>query len=411
MRRAVLLLTIFSVACAEVPVWSNQETPLVTEFFWKYFDYDWKSAEQKKTYTKNGWYDPRAMYSIDVDRSPVDGRTFITIPRAPGVPASLHTVSAKYGESGPLLAPYPNWSWYESPDACKGITSVYRVAIDVCHRLWVLDTGRIGENRTCPAQLLAFDLYTDQLQVKVQIPDNLAVGKIGFGLLITPVVQIGSTCSNTTVYMAETVGGGLLVWDGSQMKRIEADIFRPEIKEGKFTIAGETFSLFDGIFGMALTPHEYQSGSRYLFFRPVASRSIYAVSTNDLKVDHNDTLRAIEGINYLPSQATVMAFSSQGTLFYGLTTEISIGCWNMRKQFTQKNFKIALTDTERLQFVSGIKVIRDPYSFVGLEEYLLITSNRLQLTMLGKQNLEEVNFRIMRVSVREIIENTECDSN
>lgn len=57
-----------------------------------------------------------------------DEKTFITVIRRPGVPASLTTVSNQIGYGGPLLEPYPNWNWAELGD-CDGITSVFRVAV------------------------------------------------------------------------------------------------------------------------------------------------------------------------------------------------------------------------------------------------------------------------------------------
>ena len=44
-------------------------SPLRTEFEWKYFDYAWKSADQKNRFIKSGNYDFRNMTPIDVDRS------------------------------------------------------------------------------------------------------------------------------------------------------------------------------------------------------------------------------------------------------------------------------------------------------------------------------------------------------
>ena len=52
----------------------------------------------------------------------------MTIIKDYGVPASLNTISTIRGESGPLLRPYPDWSWYERND-CNRIISVYRVAV------------------------------------------------------------------------------------------------------------------------------------------------------------------------------------------------------------------------------------------------------------------------------------------
>lgn len=49
-----------------------------------------------------------------------------------GVPASLMTVTDKMGKGGPLLRPYPNWSWYENiNDKCDGIIGVYRVYVSL----------------------------------------------------------------------------------------------------------------------------------------------------------------------------------------------------------------------------------------------------------------------------------------
>lgn len=59
-----------------------------------------------------------------------DGRVFVTAIRNNGVPASLSVVSDQQGPSGPLLKPYPSWSWYKKGD-CDGITSVYRVAVRI----------------------------------------------------------------------------------------------------------------------------------------------------------------------------------------------------------------------------------------------------------------------------------------
>lgn len=55
-------------------------------------------------------------------------KTFVTIIRDSGVPSSLNVISNKIGDGGPLLEPYPNWSWAKNQN-CSGITSVYRVAV------------------------------------------------------------------------------------------------------------------------------------------------------------------------------------------------------------------------------------------------------------------------------------------
>ena len=46
------------------------------------------------------------------------------------VPVSILTVTEKQGEDGPLLRPYPDWSWYK--DDCNGITGgVYNIEVSI----------------------------------------------------------------------------------------------------------------------------------------------------------------------------------------------------------------------------------------------------------------------------------------
>lgn len=66
----------------------------------------------------NSWY--LILFVLD--------KTFVTIIRDSGVPSSLNVISNKTGDGGPLLEPYPNWSWAKNQN-CSGITSVYRVAV------------------------------------------------------------------------------------------------------------------------------------------------------------------------------------------------------------------------------------------------------------------------------------------
>ncbi|KAJ8688171.1 hypothetical protein QAD02_023966 [Eretmocerus hayati] len=406
MSRALFLLISFGVNSAICYQWSGSkpsQTPkLVTEFEWNYFDYDWPSTHKRDYYIKQGWYNPKSIVSIDVDRS-ADGRTFLTTIRDKGVPASVHTISRKNGKSGPLLIPYPDWSWYENPNNCnrRRILNAYRVAIDKCNRLWVLDTGYIALNYTCPAQLLAFNLKTDRLDQHIEIPRHLASKIDEVNLLITPVVQIGKTCHDITRRKNEGC-----------IHRIKEREFQPEQQNSNFTIAGEKFFLDDGIFGLALTPPPYSHKGPELFFRPLASKSIYAASTYSLNQYHDgDTLELSRaGKNYFPSQATAMSFSSKGILFYGLTEQIGIGCWDSANPFQRQYFKTVLQDRDRLQFVSGLKVVkrqsRKTFSLISSEpeEYLLMSSNRLQKIYAGTQNLNEANFRILRVEIKALDE-------
>lgn len=63
--------------------------------------------------------------------------------------------------------------------------------------------------------------------------------------------------------------------------------FKPSPTYSRFTIAGESFDLMDGIFGMALTPQWGPDNTRYLSFHSLASIEENAVSLsiiNDAKI-------------------------------------------------------------------------------------------------------------------------------
>ncbi|KAM0734416.1 Major royal jelly protein 1 [Formica fusca] len=306
-----------------------------TIYQWRYFDYKWKNASHKAAAIATGDYNYTQCVIIDADYSK-DGRVFVTIIRNNGVPSSLNVVSKHKGPGGPLLQPYPDWTWTKRGD-CNGITNAFRIAIDRCNRLWVLDSGTIGKEVVCPAQLLVFNLATNKLIKRVKIANNLSQNfKTKIGLLVTIVLETyGPRCSHTTVYMADITGYGLVIYDSDSDKiwRLESEIFLPDPTFANYTIGGESFQLQNGILGMAKHPY-----APVLYFRPMSSRNIHSARTTDLKKSrygakvHYYTIRDV-----FPSQATAMAISSNGVLFFGLPTELSVACWNTCKPFNKNN--------------------------------------------------------------------------
>ncbi|KAG5318428.1 MRJP3 protein, partial [Acromyrmex heyeri] len=174
---------------------------LLLNYEWKYIDILWDNPRQKEKAIFFGKYDPKEGFLFDVDRAD-DGRVFITATRDDGVPLGVMTVTEKQGEGGPLLRPYPDWSWYK--DDCKGITGgVYQVEI-MCNHLFVVDGGRIGENQLCIPQLLIFDLSTDKLVKRVIVPFNIAHNKTNHGLIST-IAIFDADCQNVKDNVIELV--------------------------------------------------------------------------------------------------------------------------------------------------------------------------------------------------------------
>lgn len=61
-----------------------------------------------------------------------------------GVPSTLNYVPLDNAyDASPKLVPYPNWSTNKEGN-CYGLTTTYRVRVDECDRLWVLDSGTVG---------------------------------------------------------------------------------------------------------------------------------------------------------------------------------------------------------------------------------------------------------------------------
>ncbi|KMQ94245.1 major royal jelly protein 1 [Lasius niger] len=397
------LLLLLCIGYIYINVAAHQEH-FRTIYEWRYFDYKWKNASHKEAAIASGDYNYTKCVIIDADYSK-DGRIFVTIIRNDGVPSSLNVISEQKGPGGPLLQPYPDWTWTKRGD-CNGITSVYRVAIDRCNRLWVLDNGKIGQEVVCPAQLLVFDLATNKLIKRVKIANNLSQNsKTKIGRLVTIVVETcGPRCAHTTVYMADITGYGLVIYDSDseEIWRLESEVFRQDPTFTNYTIRGESFQLQDGILGMAKHPY-----APVLYFRPMSSRNMNSARTTELKRSrYGAKVRYYTIRDVIPSQAAAMAISSDGVLFFGLPTELSVACWNTCKPFNEDTLGIVAYDPDRFQFASGVKII--PKDITGANEELWIVTDRLQKVMTGTLNFTEINFRIMKADVTQLTDDTVC---
>lgn len=100
-------------------------------------------------------------------------RLFIATPKLfAGVTSTLSSISKDMAGDSPALEAFPDWSFHKpgrqnaSCDELQ-LISVYRLRIDSCNRLWVLDAGvsRSLEDfeKTCPPKILVFDLNTNQV--------------------------------------------------------------------------------------------------------------------------------------------------------------------------------------------------------------------------------------------------------
>lgn len=119
-------------------------------FAWKEMDYNWPSAEFKEDALKTGSYIPEN--NLPLGLGIWKDKLFVTVPRwKTGVASALNYIKID-SEKTAKLTPYPSWKAnYIPADKQKAslgklednstIVSVFRVWVDKCDRLWVMDNG------------------------------------------------------------------------------------------------------------------------------------------------------------------------------------------------------------------------------------------------------------------------------
>lgn len=157
--------------------------------------------------------------------------------------------------------------------------------MDSCGRLWVLDTGKLGEKQVCQPQLLAFSLSSNSLISRYRFPKDQVQED---SLFVTPMVDVrgnnDAKCRDTYVYIADVTGFAMLVYDHRNARSwaIHNNLFYPYPPHGTFTINNESFDLMDGILGLALGPIR-PNGDRILYFHSLAGRTESWVPTSVIR--------------------------------------------------------------------------------------------------------------------------------
>lgn len=166
----------------------------------------------------------------------------------------------------------------------------------------------------------------------------------------------------------------------------ETEFFYPEPLHGTHTIARETFELMDGVFSMAAEKLNFgaANANRALYFHALASDKEYSVPISALAnrtawtTDENAYTNAFRIVGTKGSQSAASTMDSNGNLFLSLNNINAIACWDIsRKTFTQPSLKVLVRDDEKLQFQSGMKVVRNTDG----EEELWIVTNRFQVSI------------------------------
>ncbi|KAL6265635.1 hypothetical protein P5V15_002429 [Pogonomyrmex californicus] len=364
---------------------------------WKYVDFFWDNPQQKQEAIDFGYYDPSSVKLYDADRA-LDGRIFVTAAKDKGVPASVMTVTNENGEGGPLLRPYPDWSWYEENN-CNSITAgVYGIFIK-CNHLFIMDSGRFEPKKpVCLAQIFIFDLSTDKLIKRVIIPSNISNNRNGTGLLAS-ITVIAPHCENikdnAIIFMADSEGYGLIVYNSSTSKfcRIEHKFMKPTA--AYFTIANQSFYLPDGIIPITIIYNDlyYTAVAGYKMIKMEIPK-LMECPLNDNEINEQTQIAA------MLSGQTGPITSEKCALFFSNLPQTSIMCADATKDINN-NMELIVQDSERLQFPSGLKYLPNA-------QKLLILTNRYQRVLTNTLNLNETNYRVLWIDQAEIQKETKC---
>lgn len=86
--------------------------------------------------------------------------------------------------------------------------------VDRCNRLWVLDTGATnlanGVVQTCPVKLDVFDLKTDMLVRRYNIPKNQTSTDSLFTNIVVEIIN--NNCEDAYAYISDVFQYGLVVY-------------------------------------------------------------------------------------------------------------------------------------------------------------------------------------------------------
>lgn len=398
----LLLLTTF--------VAIDAQKNLYIQYEWKYMEYQFPSAATRDYAIRTKQYVQGNSFPIDVDvyygvSPPL---IFVTTPRFfEGTPFTLGTISGTNAAGGPLIAPFPNYDWQSGNCSSTSFTNVLRVAVDNNRRLWVLDSGVINDIQVCPAKLVMFDLRSTSIKPFTHVfPSTLY--RSG-SLFITPVVDVRNGY-DSMVYIADVTGFGIIVFDYknnySWRAESQSTHLRPLQQYSNFVIGGESFNLMDGVFGLALSPKTYTN--RQLFFHALASAAESRIPLNILDTpgywpQQNPVTNPNQFVQMglrETTQTTAQAMDANGNLFFGTIYPPGVGCWDSTTLYNNANLRLVARNDLTLQFISGLKIITCPD---GSQE-LWVLSCRFQKIMAGTRKLNEVNYRIQKIPVRDLLD-------
>lgn len=164
--------------------------------------------------------------------------------------------------------------------------------------------------------------------------------------------------------MADVFSSSLIVYNDfdRSLKKIEDPTFKPDLNAQTFEILGSKWNMSDGLLGLTLVTEDPQNITYSLYYRPLASKTLYVMDVSSWKIGFQPQPRkVIEQGELLKEQALGQDYSpSEKTIFFGLTTSTGIGCWNIK----DSNYNVVCVQL-KMQMAKFIKLF-------DIKDYLII---------------------------------------
>ncbi|KAM7341335.1 L-dopachrome tautomerase yellow-h [Cochliomyia hominivorax] len=393
---------------------------------WKYLDFEYLTYEARKRAIENGDFIPENNLPLGIDY--YENRIFITTPRwKDGVPASFGYLNYPPVERSPAIKPYPSWEAHGDPynPDCSKLISVYRTFIDSCKRIWLIDSGIVNAtvslNQICPPKIVVYDLSTNELLLQYEIPASQVKQESLHSNIVVDIT--GNRCDDAHAYVTDVWRFGIVVYSMRKNRswRVTNYNFSPDPVASDFNVYGLNFQWLDGVFGMSLSLPNLSTNERVLFFHPMASFKEFMVSTNILN-DESIWLSDPQKVAkfFVPigergelGQSSTSGIAKNGVMFFTQVHRDDIGCWDTSKTYAKNNIYRFLENyntgknlTESLiTFPNDLKVDHEP----SPQQSVWVISNRLPIYLYSQLNYNEINFRILKANVNNLILNTVCD--
>ncbi|XP_046980520.1 L-dopachrome tautomerase yellow-f2-like, partial [Schistocerca americana] len=354
-------------------------------------------------------------------------RLFLTVPRRKaGVPATLGYVDIdrkSTARRSPALRPYPNWETNRlgrgptSRGSAPRITSTYRVWVDPCDRLWVVDTGLADPGNgtvvtiTAP-QILVFNLLNDRPIFNYYLKEADYRPNSFFAHIAVDVTA--DRCAEAFAYLPDLGSYAMVVFDLARMSsfRVQHHFFFFEPQHGDYRIAGLDFQWTDGVFSAALSaPDPADGGFRTLYFHALSATTEYAVSTRLLRnrtaAGTTPWFRSFRAVGSRgPSGQSTGSFLDEetGVLFQMEVNNHRVTCWNSRTGLPMSPATIGVVapdDGRSFVYPSDIKV--------DARGDLWFVNNVLPVLLYGEVDSKAYNYHVFTGRVSDVIRGTVCE--